>query len=116
MFKRLFFVFRIAFAWGVAVMLFAALYSGIPIIGRFEAPAILLGFGTMALVIAGAFSHLHRVKLIAGRVDHDTLDNRQKRLVEIPFEAGEAFDLLLSDVRVVGLLFKLVCCCELVEV
>ena len=99
MFKRLFFVFRIAFAWGVAVMLFAALYSGIPIIGRFEAPAILLGFGTMALVIAGAFSHLHRVKLIAGRVDHDTLDNRQKRLVEIPFEAGEAFDLLDAAVR-----------------
>ena len=99
LFKQLFFVLRIAIAWGLAVMLVAAVYSSIPLLGRFEFPMVLLGMGTMALVIAGAFSHLHRVKLIAGKVTSETLDNRQKRLIEIPFEAGEAFDLLDAAVR-----------------
>ncbi|RZA21953.1 MAG: sensor histidine kinase [Lysobacteraceae bacterium] len=99
LFKQFFFVLRIAIAWGLAVMLVAALYSSIPLIGRFEFPMILLGMATMALVVTGAFSHLHRVRLIAGRTDADALSNRQKRLVEIPLEAGEAFDLLDAAIR-----------------
>jgi len=99
MFKSLFFVLRIAIAWGLIVVLTIGLYSGIPGIGTFEPPALLFGFITMALVIAGAFSHLRRVKLIAGHIDGDTLGNRQKRQVEIPFEAGEAFDLLDAAIR-----------------
>ena len=39
------------------------------------------------------------MKLIAGRVTSETLDNRQKRIVEIPFEAGEAFDLVDAAIR-----------------
>ena len=99
MFKSLAFVLRIAIAWGFVVMVVAALYSSIPLIGRFELPIILLVMGTMALVIGGAFSHLRRVRLIAGHIDGDTLGNRQKRLVEIPLEAGEAFDLLDAAIR-----------------
>jgi signal transduction histidine kinase len=99
MFKKLFFVLRIAIAWGLLVMLAMALYSGIPLIGRFDFPMVLLATATMALVVAGAFSHLHRVQLIAGRADADALGNRQKRLVEIPLEAGEAFDLVDAAVR-----------------
>ncbi|WP_028838697.1 sensor histidine kinase [Thermomonas fusca] len=99
MFKRLFFIVRIGCAWGLAIMLVVALYSSLPLIGRFEAPAILFAFGTMGLVVAGAFSHLHRVRLVAGRVDNETLDNRQKRLIELPLEAGEAFDLVDAAVR-----------------
>ena len=99
MFKKLFFVLRIAIAWGLLVFLVAVLYSNIPLLGNFELPAILFTFVTMGLVIAGAFSHLHRVKLIAGKVTSETLDNRQKRIVEIPFEAGEAFDLVDAAVR-----------------
>lgn len=99
MFKKLFFVLRIAIAWGMVVFLVVALYSSIPLLGRFELPAILFTMLTMGLVVAGAFSHLHRVKLIAGRVTSDTLDNRQKRIVEIPFEAGEAFDLIDAAIR-----------------
>ena len=37
------------------------------LIGRLEFPMVLLGMATMALVVGGAFSHLHRVRLIAGR-------------------------------------------------
>ena len=99
MFKKLFFVLRIAIAWGLLVFLVAVLYSNVPLLGQFELPAILFTFVTMGLVIAGAFSHLHRVKLIAGKVTNETLDNRQKRIVEIPFEAGEAFDLVDAAIR-----------------
>ena len=99
MFKSLFFVLRKAIAWGLAVMVLIGVFSSIPLIGELDFIAILFGFGTMGLVIAGAFSHLNRVRLIAGEVNRETLDNRQKRLVEIPFEAGEAFDLLDAAVR-----------------
>ena len=99
MFKSLFFVIRKAIAWGIAIFCVVAIFSSIPLIGELDFIAILFSFGTMGLVIAGAFSHLHRVKLIAGKVDAETLDNRQKRLVEIPFEAGEAFDLLDAAIR-----------------
>ena len=99
MFKRLFFILRLATTWGLVVMLVVALYSSLPLIGQFALPALLFSFGTMALVIAGAFSHLHRVRLVAGRIDYDTLDNRQKRLIEIPLEAGEAFDLVDAAIR-----------------
>ena len=99
MFKSIAFVLRIAIAWGMVVFVVAALYASIPLLGRFELPVVLLGTGTMALVIGGAFSHLRRVRLIAGHIDGDTLGNRQKRLVEIPLEAGEAFDLLDAAIR-----------------
>ena len=99
MFKSLFFVLRKAIAWGLAVLVLIGVFSSIPLIGELDFIAILFGFGTMGLVIAGAFSHLNRVRLIAGEVNRETLDNRQKRLVEIPFEAGEAFDLLDAAVR-----------------
>ena len=98
-FKQFFFVLRIAIAWGLAVLLVAALYSSMPLIGQFEFPMVLAGMATMALVVTGAFSHLHRVRLIAGRTDADALSNRQKRLVEIPLEPGEAFDLLDAAIR-----------------
>ena len=99
MFKSIAFVLRIAIAWGMVVFMVAVAYSSIPLLGNFELPMVLLSMATMALVIGGAFSHLRRVRLIAGHIDGDTLGNRQKRLVEIPLEAGEAFDLLDAAIR-----------------
>ena len=99
MFKRLFFLLRITVAWGLAVMLVVGVYSSLPLIGQLEFPAVLFTLFTMGLVVAGAFSHLHRVRLVAGRVDNETLDNRQKRVIEIPLEAGEAFDVVEAAVR-----------------
>ncbi len=98
-FRQLFFVLRIATAWGLAVIAVVSMYSSLPLIGDFELPAVLFSFGTMGLVITGAFSHLHRVRLLAGRSDGDALANRQKRQIEVPFEAGETFDLLDAAVR-----------------
>jgi hypothetical protein len=97
--KSLFFVLRIAIAWLLGILLAAAIWSNIPLLGRLEWPIVIAGLLTMALVVAGALSHLERVRLIAGRVDKAALSNRQRRQIEIPLEAGEAFDLLDAAVR-----------------
>ena len=97
--KRFFFVFRLVLAWGFVCGFAIAVWSSIPFLGTWELPAIVFLFGTMGLVISGAISHIGRVRLIAGRVDSSTLANRQRRQVEIPLEAGEAFDLLDAAIR-----------------
>jgi signal transduction histidine kinase len=97
--RTIFFVLRLAIGWALALVVVAALYSAIPFIGRWELPVVLLGMGTMALVVAGGLSHVARVRLVAGRNDRGTLGNRHRRQVEIPFEAGEAFDLLDAAIR-----------------
>ena len=99
MIKSLFFVLRIAIAWLAAIFLAAAIWSNLPLIGWIEWPIVIAGMLTMALVVAGALSHLGRVRLIAGHIDKGALANRQRRQVEIPFEAGEAFDLLDAAIR-----------------
>jgi hypothetical protein len=93
------FILRLAIAWALVLGVFASLYSSIPLLGRFELPIVLAMFGLAACVLAGAASHLHRVRLIAGRIDKATVDNRHRRQIEIPFEAGEAFDLLDAAIR-----------------
>nr|WP_219918596.1 histidine kinase [Rhodanobacter sp. PCA2] len=59
----------------------------------------LLAAVVLALVVTGAFSHLRRVRLLAGHVSLATLGNRQRRQIELPFEAGEAFDMLDATIR-----------------
>ncbi|MCX7041563.1 MAG: histidine kinase [Gammaproteobacteria bacterium] len=96
----LFFVFRLAFAWFISLFMLAAIalgisgYHGDPHWTYVLASAIVLSF-----VITSAFSHLRRVRLITGRVDASTISNRQRRQIEIPFEAGESFDLLDAAIR-----------------
>ncbi len=60
---------------------------------------LMLWAGALALVVVSAFSHMRRVRLIAGKVNNSTLSNRQRRQIEVPFEAGEAFDLLEAAIR-----------------
>src|SRR5690606_34643984 len=99
MLKSTFFVLRLAAAWLLAIFVFGALWSELPLLGRLEWPVVLGGMLVMALVVAGAISHLGRVRLVAGRIDKATLANRQRRQVEIPLEAGEAFDLVDAAIR-----------------
>lgn len=99
MIKSTAFVLRIALAWLAAVLLFAMLWSQLPLLGRVEWPVAMVGMATMALVVVGALSHLGRVRLIAGQVDATVLANRQRRQIEIPLEAGQAFDLLEAAIR-----------------
>ena len=97
--KSFFFVLRLVIAWFLAVVLVGVMWSELPLLGRFDWPIVLLGMVTIALVVAGALSHLGRVRLIAGHVDRAVLSNRQRRQVEIPFEAGESFDMLAAAIR-----------------
>ncbi|MFC5570655.1 sensor histidine kinase [Lysobacter yangpyeongensis] len=98
MIRNLFFVARIAIAWFVALLIVAAFWSEIPLLGRLDLPIVLFTFITLGLVVTAAFSHLRRVRMIAGS-ETESLGNRQRRQVEIPFEAGEAFDLLEAAIR-----------------
>src|SRR6478735_8186476 len=97
--KSLIFLLRIVAAWMFLFLLAGAFWSTLPLIGDWEGPIVLASGITMAFVLTSAFSHLRRVRLIAGNIDNGALNNRQRRQVEIPFEAGEAFDLLDAAIR-----------------
>ncbi|WP_245156291.1 sensor histidine kinase [Agrilutibacter solisilvae] len=100
MIKSLFFILRLAVAWFLGFLLLVAVWDALPILGRFEPwPIVLLGLITFPIVITGAFSHLRRVRLMTGHLEPADLGNRQRRQIEIPFEAGEAFDLLEAAIR-----------------
>ena len=53
----------------------------------------------MILAMIRAFSHLQRVRLITDRLDSSVLASRHRRQIEVPFEAGEAFDLVEAAIR-----------------
>lgn len=97
--RSLAFIARICLAWLLAVLVLSALWRELPLFGRLEWPVALASMGIMVLVFVGAVSHLGRVRLVAGRVDRETLSNRHRRIVELPMDAGEAFDLVEAAVR-----------------
>ncbi|HJW45545.1 MAG TPA: histidine kinase, partial [Lysobacter sp.] len=100
MIRSLFFVGRLAIAWFLAFVMLAIVWEAMPLIGRLDPwPVFLIAFITVGFVITSAFSHLRRVRLIAGHVDKEALGNRQRRQIEIPFQADEAFDLLDAAIR-----------------
>ena len=95
-----FFVIRLALAWFVAFMVCVIAWSGVN--EHYHGPAwpfVLCCMALLGMVITGAFSHVRRVRLIVGHVDSGSLSSRQRRQVEVPFEAGEAFRLLDAAVR-----------------
>ena len=97
MFKSTFFVLRIAIAWALLFIVLLIVLANT--IGAGGGLFVLAAFILGTLAIVGAVSHVRRVRLIAGRVDDGTLLSRQRRQIEIPFEAGEAFDMLDAAVR-----------------
>jgi len=50
------------------------------------------------LIFAGA-THAHRVRLITGNVDSNSLSNRHRRQIEIPFDTDTAFAILDASIR-----------------
>lgn len=105
MIKSILFLARIIAAWILLFFFLALMWSALPSPqGGYDGdndpwPVFLVGFVVTAVVITGAFSHLRRVRLIAGHIDGGTLANRQRRQIEVPFEAGETFDLLDAAIR-----------------
>ena len=97
----IFFIARITFAWTLAFVL--ALIVWLAVAGEERGdpswPFVLAALLTIGWQITCAFSHLRRVRLIAGHVDAGSVANRQRRQIEIPFEAGEAFDIVDATIR-----------------
>jgi len=93
-----FFYLRLIFAWFAAFIFVIILWN---IVSDRKLPWPLFAGALVALVfiIATAASHLRRIRMIAGNADASTLANRQRRQIEIPFEAGEAFDIVEATVR-----------------
>jgi hypothetical protein len=92
------FVARLIVAW--ALVLVVVMFVWRALTGR-DPPDLfgLVIIVTMLVVIVKAVSHVHRVGLIADRVDSSTLGNRHRRRIEIPFPAGEAFDIVQAAIR-----------------
>jgi len=97
MIKSFFFLLRILIAWALLFAVLTVVWTAND--NRDVGPLFIVFLIILAFVITGAFSHLRRVRLITGHVDGGTLGNRQRRQIEIPFEAGEAFDLLDAAIR-----------------
>ena len=51
-------------------------------------------FVGLLIALGRGVTHLYRVRTIAGRIDGETLSNRQRRRVEVPYGADEAFDIV----------------------
>ena len=98
MIRSAFFLARLLAAWGLLVVFPMAMLADMLHIhaGPFFAISF---FMLMVVVTVAAISHIRRVRLIAGDVNASTLSNRQRRQIEIPFEAGESFDLLAAAIR-----------------
>src|SRR5690606_30065863 len=91
------FVARHVFAWCVFYLVVLIVLSnfGIP-----EFPIVLLWMITLAFVIPDVISHIHRVGMIVGhKATAEQLRNRQRRQIEVPFPADEAFGLLDAALR-----------------
>jgi hypothetical protein len=98
-FTSLSFVFRVALAWflgfvGVLILANILFDAGDP-----NWLFALLWIAGTVIAAVGAISHLRRVRLVAGRIDPQTLGNRQRREIEIPLEADEAFAIVDAAVR-----------------
>jgi signal transduction histidine kinase len=94
-----FFVLRIAAAWTIAYLVFLFVWNGVFNGNGPDGLFFLLFLVTLGFVVASAVSHIRRIRLIAGNIDPGTLANRQRRQIEIPLEAGVAFDLVDATIR-----------------
>jgi len=102
MIASLFHLIRLLLAW-TALYVLLCIFLAEAGLKQFDAPlggyAVLLGCALGAWVLSVSFSHIRRVRLVAGAVSAGALSNRQRRRIEIPFEAGEAFDMIDAAIR-----------------
>ncbi len=97
MFRSLLFYLRLILAWYLLVLVAFLLVDWIwsPLGSLVQ----LLGLVVVVFVVIRAHSHLVRVRMIAGKLSAVALASRQRRQIEVPFEAEEAFDLLDAAIR-----------------
>ena len=100
MFASSFFILRLTGAWFLLYLVFAVVAHEV-FFRRSQSEGLFVAIGTVVtiLTLTSAFSHVNRVRLIVGKVNAAALSRRQRRQVELPMEAGEAFDLVEAAMR-----------------
>ncbi|QDH68696.1 histidine kinase [Marilutibacter alkalisoli] len=91
------FIARRLLAWAVLFVVVAMAWDSLPLPDIL--PFFVLFLIAAAFVVSLGFSHLRRVRMIAGNVDTSTVANRQRRQIEIPLDADEAFEVLEAAIR-----------------
>ena len=96
--RSFFFQARLVILWYALFMVLFAVADGIwSVLGS---AVVLLGAMVLVFVLIRAHSHVGRLRMLQGGVlDGAALASRQRRQIEVPFEAEEAFDLLDSVIR-----------------
>ena len=103
MFASLLLSVRILFAWLIALGLVESMWIRI-----FGEPGSLFGMIILVLLVLlvllmmaamSVVTHSHRVRLLAGRLDRDTLSSRHRRQIEIPLDSRATFALVDAAIR-----------------
>jgi signal transduction histidine kinase len=92
-----FFYARLVFAWAFLLVFALAFWSTFT--RRGQGGIFLVWVIVMIFVVTSAISHVRRVRLINGSANGGTLANRQRRQIEMPVDAGRAFDILDAAIR-----------------
>ena len=92
------FVTRVVFAWMLVLVFVMFLWRAFTGRNPGEIFGLIIPI-TLLVAMVKAVSHVHRVGLLAERVDSSTLANRHRRRIEIPYPAAEAFHIVEGAVR-----------------
>jgi signal transduction histidine kinase len=94
---RFFFFVRLTFAWLFLLVFTFMIWSTFT--RRGMGGIFLAWLVVMCFVYASAATHIRRVRLVNGTVTASALANRQRRQIEVPMEAAQAFDILDATIR-----------------
>ncbi|CAE6825029.1 sensor histidine kinase [Xanthomonas arboricola] len=92
-----FLIVRIVFAWAAALVVAGIMWA--QLFGSIGPIFALASLALMTLALMSAITHVRRVRLIAGRLDHDTLSTRQRRQIEVPLDVQASFAVMEEAVR-----------------
>ncbi|SEV97020.1 histidine kinase [Luteibacter sp. 329MFSha] len=93
------FVIRLVVAWLAAWCVLLVALNAIGWGERLLPWVFTLWFVGLLVALARGATHLYRVRVLAGRIDGETVSNRQRRRVEVPYPADEAFAIVEAVVR-----------------
>jgi signal transduction histidine kinase len=96
--RTFFLITRLLIAWMLVLVMFMALWNGA--LGLRLGPIMaFVIFGVLGTAAFRGFSHVRRVHLITDKRTWDTLGNRHRRQIEIPFPADQAFAMVDGAIR-----------------
>ena len=97
--KASFFVLRKLLAWNAFCLFLIVMWATV-LEGRVRGEFLGVVIPIILVVVTfRAISHVHRVRLVSGSVEPDALGSRHRRRIELPFPAGEAFEIVEIAVR-----------------